>query len=167
MTAMITRRALFDRLRGGVTALRPPWAIEEAAFTDRCHGCGDCIEACPVGLLAVGRGNLPIVDFAKGACTFCGACADACSKRCFVRDRAGVRPWGLTVRISAACIETRGVACRMCEAACDALAIRFRPRVGGGSAVSIDQENCSGCGACLGACPAGALAIAQSQVAEV
>ena len=65
MTRAVARRALFDRFRGGPVSLRPPWVIGEASFSERCDGCGDCIGACPSGLLIAGRGRLPVVDFAK------------------------------------------------------------------------------------------------------
>ncbi len=166
MAGGLTRRALFDRFRGGAPELRPPWVVGESQFTELCDGCGDCLRACPSSLLTHGRGRLPVIDFSKGACTFCGACADACQKGCFVSGRQTTRPWTLAARVSAACIEAKGVACRLCEAACDAGAIRFRPRLGGGSTVII-AEACTGCGACLPACPAGALAIANTQSEEI
>lgn len=166
MAGTLTRRALFDRFRGGPVSLRPPWVIGEASFSERCDGCGDCIGACPSGLLIAGRGRLPVVDFAKSHCTFCGACADACRKNCFVPDRVAVRPWSLVARVSAACIEPKGVACRLCEAACDVTAIRFRPQIGGGSSIAI-SEACTGCGACLATCPVGALAIVDTQSEEI
>lgn len=165
MAGGLTRRALFDRLRGGPSELRPPWTIGESRFTELCDGRGDCIAACPAGLLRRSRGDLPIIDFSKGSCTFCGACADACQKGCFVSDRESARPWTLAARVSAACIEAKGVACRLCEAACEAGAIRFRPRLGGGSTVII-AEACTGCGACLATCPVGAMTIAESSREE-
>lgn len=64
-----------------------------------------------------------------------------------------------TACVSDACIETHGVVCRACEGACDVSAIRFRPRLGGGSNIAIDQASCTGCGECLARCPVAAIAM--------
>jgi len=42
---------------------------------DKCTGCGNCIPACPFGLLDVVDDKVQIKD----GCTLCGACVDACS----------------------------------------------------------------------------------------
>lgn len=106
-----------------------------------------------------------MVDFSRGACTFCAACAQACPEACFTTQRTG-RPWALVAIVSTACIEAKGVACRLCEAGCEADAIRFRPRLGGGSHVTIDGTACTGCGACLPHCPVGALAVGELRLEE-
>lgn len=165
MAETLSRRALFARFRDGPTQLRPPWAVDERLFSDTCTACGKCIEACPEGILAAGHGGLPIVTFSRGACIFCGTCTDACPEACFTPQRE-TKPWRLVATVSPTCIETKGVTCRMCEAACDANAIRFRPRIGGGSNVLIDAETCSGCGACLSPCPVGALSVGEPRLKE-
>ncbi|HRE18852.1 MAG TPA: hypothetical protein PLW86_17585, partial [Rhodocyclaceae bacterium] len=62
--------------------LRPPWVVDEAAFTAACTRCGDCLGACPTGLLHAGPGKFPVADFNRGHCTFCGDCsrAHACAQ---------------------------------------------------------------------------------------
>ena len=42
---------------------------------DKCTGCGNCVPACPFGLLEVVDDKVQL----KEGCTFCGACQDACS----------------------------------------------------------------------------------------
>lgn len=42
---------------------------------EKCVGCGDCVPACPFGLLDVVDGKVQI----KEGCTLCGACRDACT----------------------------------------------------------------------------------------
>ena len=42
---------------------------------DKCTGCGNCVPACPFGLLEVVDDKVRLAE----GCTFCGACQDACS----------------------------------------------------------------------------------------
>jgi electron transfer flavoprotein alpha subunit len=42
---------------------------------EKCTGCGNCIPACPFGLLDIVDGKVRL----KEGCTLCGACRDACS----------------------------------------------------------------------------------------
>ncbi len=152
-----TRRELFARLRGGADQIRPPWSRGEGAFVDLCTRCGRCAEACPVEIVVKGHGGFPTVDFARGGCTLCHACVDACRDGCF--DRSAPEPWLLRAAIGDACVEERGVTCRMCEEACEARAIRFTPRRGGGSTASVCAEVCTGCGVCVQVCPVRAIAV--------
>jgi len=44
--------------------------------TERCTGCGRCVEVCPHGVFSVTRGQACIAD--HDACMECGACARNC-----------------------------------------------------------------------------------------
>jgi len=156
MPAKLDRRGFFRRVTGGATPLRPPGAGGEAAFAGACDGCGACVGACPQAILVPGAGRLPVVDLSSNPCTFCGACIRACPTSAL----AGPPEWALRARIGPACLEAQGIACRVCETACDAAALRFRPMPGGRARVTADPDRCTGCGACLGVCPAGAIAVA-------
>lgn len=138
--------------------MRLPWTRAEDEFLEACTRCSACIAACPTSIVTAGHGGYPIVAFAGIGCTFCGACADACERDCFTADRTG-SAWPLKARIANSCVETKGVACRMCEDTCEALAIRFRPQSGGRALAQIDDARCTGCGACLPACPIKAIAV--------
>jgi ferredoxin-type protein NapF len=163
MTNMLSRRHLFSRLRGGPAQLRPPWSLAEDLFVEACTQCGGCLSACPTGLVRRGHAGYPIVVFDGAACTFCAACADACKDGCF--DRTASAPWPLKAVIAPACVEAKGVTCRMCGEACEAAAIRFRPKLGGGADATIDAGRCTGCGACVSVCPVGAISITLPQPA--
>ena len=54
-----------------------------------------------------------------------------------------------------ACLAARGVVCVICVARCPERAIAGG--VGGG--IRVDPSACTGCGACLPACPVDALAV--------
>lgn len=162
MTAELSRRALFARLRGGGAQLRPPWSRMEAEFTERCSQCGHCLRACPTGVLVRGHAGYPIVDFSKAHCTLCQACVAACKDDCFVVSE-GRAPWAIKAAIGDGCLEPKGIACRVCQDTCETNAIRFRPQLGGRSAPFLDKDACTGCGACIAACPVGAISVGKDQ----
>lgn len=160
MSRNLTRRDVFDQLRGAAPQLRPPWSFPDSQFTDHCTACGACIKACPAGLLTAGRGRYPIVDFTKGECTFCGACAESCPENlCFSSSRTQPA-WNIRARIAQHCVEAKGIACRMCEDACLQQAITVRPAGRGRGTVVVAVERCTGCGACCSTCPVGAIGMA-------
>ena len=167
-TAGASRRALFGRLRGDGIQLRPPWSRADDLFTEACNLCGACLRACPSGIIVPGRANYPIVDFTLGSCTFCAQCRDACESDCFEPDPAH-QPWALQAHVQKNCVEASGVTCRICQDKCAHGAILFQPLLGGCSQPSVLAERCTGCGACVGACPVRAISvdIPQRQAEEV
>lgn len=146
---------------GGRTALvpspqRPPWALAEAAFLSACTRCGECVSACPTGLLQTGAGRYPYADFNHGHCTFCGDCSRACAPHAIGADLAA-RPWDIRISIASSCLTEQGVVCRTCGELCEVAAIRFTPTLGGVSRPQLDAERCTGCGECLAPCPTQAI----------
>lgn len=138
--------------------IRPPWALAEAAFIDRCTRCNDCLPACPQAILIAGDGGYPTVDFSRAECTFCGECVKVCRPQALLRDNDRT-PWAIKALISDLCLARRGVECRVCGDFCDVRAIRFTPRLGGSPLPEIATGQCTGCGACLAPCPSQAIAI--------
>ncbi len=150
-----------------VPPLRPPWARAEAEFLRLCTRCGDCVRACPTGII-VGAADAsdasPKVDFSRGECTFCGDCRRVCPSGALqpAADAGGngaPLPWTLRADIGVSCLGHQRVECRVCEDQCGVAAIRIRPRIGGAGIPEVDFERCNGCGACVAPCPVGAIAV--------
>ena len=147
-------------LSGEAGPLRPPWALPEGHFVDQCTCCGDCVKACGDGLIQIGRGGYPRMDFSAGGCDFCRCCVEACKPRALDQSRIeDAPPWRLGARILDSCLSLGGVICRACAEVCDPRAIVFRPQVGGVSVPLLDRATCTGCGACFPVCPVNAVRI--------
>ncbi len=142
--------------------MRPPGAICDGEFADACTRCGDCISACPEGIVFEDDEGFPVVNLRAGACTFCSACAEACDTGALLSAEG----WNWRARADTACISTQGITCRSCEDHCDNRAIRFRLQPGGRSEAEFDTESCVGCGACAAACPAGAITFFQVKLPD-
>lgn len=151
-----SRRRFLGSRKPGLAPCRPPWSSEEAIFVSRCNRCDDCVKACPTRLLARGEGGFPFADFLSAACSFCGECARVCTTGA-IDSRRGADPWKFTIRIGADCLALRRVECRVCGEACAIGAVRFLPRRGGVATPDLDASVCTGCGACVAPCPAGAI----------
>lgn len=144
--------------RRGQTPLRPPWALAEAQFIERCSRCGDCQRACPQGIIISADGGFAAIDFSRGSCTFCGLCVEACTPQALLRQ-PGQPPWPYRAQIGEACLAVNGVMCRSCEDSCEPRALRFRPQPGGISRPQIDSASCTGCGGCVAPCPVSAIRV--------
>jgi ferredoxin-type protein NapF len=126
-----------------------PWAVE--AFEAACNRCGDCIRACEEAVLISGDGGFPTADLRTAACTFCAACVEACDRGAL--DGRVTPVWRIKPRVGDACLSRHGVTCRSCGDVCEPGAVRFALRLGGRADPIVDDARCSGCGACVVACP--------------
>lgn len=52
--------------------ISPPWSSDPEIFNTLCTGCGACATACTKDLIILEEGGLPVMDFTKGFCHFCG-----------------------------------------------------------------------------------------------
>lgn len=161
-TAALSRRSfLRGKFSRPVVEPLPPWALPQALFEKACNRCDACIAACPSQIVKRGTGGFPTIDFLLGAgvCTFCGECVTACQPRALRREE-GAAPWQLKAGINSSCLAFQDVVCRSCGDACGETAIRFSPRPGGAARPELDMTRCTGCGACVGVCPVGAMKVA-------
>ena len=132
--------------------VRPPWAIEEDAFQKACTRCGDCISSCPEKILIrEGLNGYPKIDFSKGECTFCSNCVQGCPTTALNRSQSPA--WLIKAQVTDSCLAAQQVLCMSCADQCDVRAIRFTPVAGVVSQPEINSADCTGCGACVAACP--------------
>lgn len=163
MTTLGDRRSfLTGSFRSRALPLRPPGSAAEADFQTDCTACGDCLAACPRAILIADAQGRPVIEPARGGCTFCNLCIEACPTDALVADR----PWLWRATVKDACLAFNAIACRSCEDFCESRAIRFRPRLGGISAPTIDATLCTGCAECAGACPASSITMIQISPSE-
>lgn len=159
----LSRRGFLSGRRANTPEIRPPWAIAAPEFDHVCDRCSRCIDACPSNILNLGAGGFPVVNFTTGACDFCGKCVDACAPAALQHANQGAAPWSLKASIGEGCLANNSVECRVCGEACEAAAIRFKPRLGGAAQPELDSSRCNGCGACFSPCPVRAIAMEMHQ----
>ena len=139
--------------------LRPPGALPEAEFLERCTGTGVCVSACPVSAIRLivsddpGKNGKPAIDPAAQACVVCDdlSCMKACPTGALqLVSREEIR-MGLAELKPDICVRTGGEDCQICVDKCPlgstAIEIPYPD-----AAVEV-KDGCTGCGVCEMYCP--------------
>jgi len=154
--------------------LRPPGALDEAAFLQTCQHCGDCVQACPAdAIFSLGtntgdaRGT-PVIDPDTAACVVCSdlACTHACPSGALIPlDNPGDIQMGIAEVYAPLCLRQKNEACTICVEQCPlgTSAINF---VDDGPPL-VFADGCVGCGICQLYCPSSPKAITVKPKTEV
>jgi ferredoxin-type protein NapG len=153
-----------------IGVLRPPGALDEAAFSAACIRCGLCVRACPFGTLrlagtgdAVAAGT-PYFVARERPCEMCEdiPCAGACPTDALRKDLDSIRAARMGMAVLTGrqtCYTLSGAAhCRACWMACPlrGKALTFVPRGAGRHTPVFEPvvhaDTCTGCGKCERAC---------------
>ena len=145
-----------------VPVLRPPGAIEEREFLNRCTRCGDCIEACPHDALVKAPARFrtafdtPMIDPMAQPCLMCEdtPCVTACEPGVLTTTLGFAM--GTAMVNEQTCLAHQGSFCSVCHEKCPAegafVVEAGKPRV--------NESACTGCGVCHYVCPAPENAVA-------
>lgn len=159
--------ALIPRWRAGrQVPLRPPGAVDEAAFEGGCIRCGSCSRACPTGIIEPAVDGGGVAGFLAPRLRFSGPgyCLQDCNLCGRVCPSGVIRPLALPEKnrhvIGIAVVDHSGCylalekECGVCVPRCPRSAIvDIFVRETYQSAVKVLPDKCNGCGACVGICP--------------
>ena len=177
-TGPLARRAVLGVMAGAASAwvvrstralvaqpLRPPGALDEPEFLGVCVRCGNCMRACPTGIIEPDLGGhglasllTPVLHFQDGYCSEdCTACTRVCPSGALVRLSLPEKPHvriGLPQVDMNVCLLAEDRECAECKRWCPYEAIRYVfSEVEYTLTPQINPRKCTGCGACEVACP--------------
>ena len=151
----VAKQNLAKHGRGVVRVVRPPGAVEEGLFMERCTRCEKCVEACPYDVIINapsrfrGAAGTPMIDLSSKACLMCEdfACIASCEDDALLWDTGKKIADAVVQRHD--CIADHSF-CSVCVERCPVegaiIMDGLKPRV--------VQDLCTGCGVCHLVCPA-------------
>jgi MauM/NapG family ferredoxin protein len=150
--------------------IRPPAALKEDKFVDRCVRCGNCMKVCitnglqPVlfqsGLSGIWTPQLvPEIGYCEYQCTLCGkTCPTGAIPRLALQEKKITRLGTAKIDRSICIPWSYGRGCIVCEEHCPIpnKAIKLKRETAQGEVISkpyVDISLCVGCGICQNKCP--------------
>ena len=142
------------------TVLRPPGALEEHDFLDRCLSSGHCVNACPVSAIKMGRSDdpredeKPFIDPESQACVVCDelSCMNVCPSGALLPVPKEEIRMGMAIVETDVCLRSSGEDCQICVDKCPlgavAISIPYE-----GATIHVHDPGCTGCGVCQMYCP--------------
>ena len=160
--------AFRDRGKAGAGAvIRPPAALEEDDFVNRCIRCGNCMKVCitnglqPV-MLQAGPGGIwtpelvPETGYCEYRCTLCGRTCPTGAIPAISREQKLKVRLGLAAIDRSICLPwAEDTECIVCQEHCPVSekAIKLDTYAGGPAKPYVDESLCVGCGICQNKCP--------------
>lgn len=131
--------------------LRPPGAVEEQLFLERCTKCNDCVTACPPGAITTHpHEGTPVLFADQSPCLLCEGfpCIAACGTEALLPVE-GISQVRMGIATVSHQLCTAGQGCHACVSKCptDALMMDFASLH-----LSVVKEACAGCGICEMVC---------------
>ena len=130
--------------------LRPPGAVGEAIFLERCTKCSDCIKACPHESIVIHQDGTPVIYPDQMPCYLCDdtPCIAACATEALL-PVVSVNEARMGVAVINHRLCTAGQGCHACVSKCptDALTMDFDAQ-----RLVVAVERCVGCGMCEHVC---------------
>ena len=162
----LSRRRFF---RGRVKTkkeVRLPWVINESVFTSGCTQCQDCMSQCDSNIIVKDEDGFPKIDFNLGECTFCNKCIDVCQQPLFSgvfttenNNINNTKAWPVSLNINDKCLAKNNIYCQSCRDECEVNVIKFNYINSSIPQPSLDNQDCTQCGACISSCPQSAIDI--------
>ncbi|WP_165314235.1 4Fe-4S binding protein [Vibrio ziniensis] len=128
---------------------RPPTALEEKKFIQTCTGCGECVSACPNGIIVV-KNELAELDLELSYCSHCHQCNEVCPTAALSHS---VSDCQLRPTITSNCNPQTAFYCAECQHGCPVGAITVQKN----NKPAIDLGLCNGCNSCRYHCPVNAI----------
>jgi len=140
--------------------IRPPGALPEAEFLEKCTRCNECVKVCPEESIMkfIGEGTAnhltPMLHLRKSSCILCEdfPCVRVCEPGALImpENRTAVK-MGIAVINQKLCHAWQGMDCDYCVRACPldikAIAVHEFGRP------EVVSQACTGCGLCEQICP--------------
>lgn len=150
---------------------RPPGSLPEDLLKCVCIRCGNCIKACPTGIIkpSINSGDLtglmtPELDFSLSYCLpECTACGDVCPSGAITtfseKEKKQLYIGIVKIKLDQ-CLLTNNKECNQCKLACAYNAVEIKHFENNFAAVpEVNTSLCIGCAACKIVCPPGAIYI--------